>query len=58
MFFTGFLTVGGYLMKLILVYGDSLFCGGNASQKDRHFFDDCWPNVLASSLKDLSVYEN
>ena len=45
-------------MKLILVYGDSLFCGGNASQKDRHFFDDCWPNVLASSLKDLSVYEN
>ena len=38
-------------MKSILVYGDSLVWGRNTSQKDRHSFDDRWPNVIASSLK-------
>jgi lysophospholipase L1-like esterase len=53
----GFSLVGGYLMKSILVYGDSLVWGRNARQKDRHSFDDRWPNVLATSLKDLTVWE-
>ena len=44
-------------MKSILVYGDSLVWGRNASQKTRHSFDDRWPNVLASILKDVSVWE-
>ena len=44
-------------MKSILVYGDSLVWGRNASQKDRHSFDDRWPNVLASNLKDVIVCE-
>ena len=44
-------------MKSILVYGDSLVWGRNASQKDWYSFDDNWPNVLASSLKDVSVWE-
>ena len=45
------------MKKSILVYGDSLVWGRNASQKDRHSFDDRWPNVLASILKDVSVWE-
>ncbi len=57
MLFGGFSTVGGNLMKSILVYGDSLVWGRNASQKDRHSFDDRWPNVLASKLKDVTVWE-
>jgi len=57
MLFDGFSTVGGDLMKSILVYGDSLVWGRNASQKDRHSFDDRWPNVLASKLKDVTVWE-
>ena len=57
MLFDGFSTVGRYLMKSILVYGDSLVWGRNASQKDRHSFDDRWPNVLASKLKDVTVWE-
>ena len=44
-------------MKSILVYGDSLVWGRNASQKDRHSFEDRWPNVIASSLKDVTVWE-
>ena len=44
-------------MKSILVYGDSLVWGRNASQKNRHSFDDRWPNVLATSLIDVSVWE-
>ena len=44
-------------MKSILVYGVSLVWGRNASQKDRHSFDDRWPNVLASKLKDVIVWE-
>jgi len=57
MLFDGFSTARGYFLKSILVYGDSLVWGCNASQKDRHSFDDRWPNVLASSLKDVSVWE-
>ena len=45
-------------MKSILVYGDSLVWGRNASQKDRYSFEDRWPNILASSLKDVSVWPN
>ena len=44
-------------MKLILVYGDSLVWGRNARQKDLHSFDDRWPNVLGTSLKDVTVWE-
>ena len=44
-------------MKSILVYGDSLVWGRNATQKDRHSFADRWPNVLAANLKDVFVWE-
>ena len=44
-------------MKSILVYGDSLVWGRNASQKNRHSFDDRWPNVLTTSLIDVIVWE-
>ena len=44
-------------MKSILVYGDSLVWGRNARQKDRHSFDDRWPNVLDTRLKDVTVWE-
>ena len=44
-------------MKSILVYGDSLVWGRNAGQKNRHSFVERWPNVLAASLKDVTVCE-
>ena len=44
-------------MKSILVYGDSLVWGRNARQKDRHSFDDRWPNVLDTRLRDVTVWE-
>ena len=44
-------------MKSILVYGDSLVWGRNASQRNSHAFDDRWPNILAAILKDITVCE-
>ena len=44
-------------IKSILVYGASLVWGRNAVQKNRHAFDDRWPNVLAAILKDITVCE-
>ena len=44
-------------MKSILVYGDSLVWGRNASQRNHHAFDDRWPNILAAILKDITVCE-
>ena len=49
--------VGGYLMKSILVYGDSLAWGRNASNRDRHKYEDRWPSVLGESLKNVKVWE-
>ena len=44
-------------MKSILVFGDSLVWGRNASKKDRHRFIDRWPNVLAATLQGVTVWE-
>ena len=44
-------------MKSILVYGDSLVWGRNASNKDRHEYEDRWPNILGASLKNVTVWE-
>ena len=44
-------------MKSILVFGDSLVWGRNASQKSRHCFVDRWPNILAATLQDVTVWE-
>ena len=45
------------MMKSILVYGDSLVWGRNASNRDRHKYEDRWPNVLGASLKNVKVWE-
>ena len=44
-------------MKSILVYGDSLVWGRNASNRDRHEYEDRWPNILGASLKNVTVWE-
>ena len=44
-------------MKSILVYGDSLVWGRNASNRDRHKYEDRWPNILGASLKKVKVWE-
>ena len=44
-------------MKSILVYGDSLVWGRNASNRDRHKYEDRWPNVLGASLENVKVWE-
>ena len=44
-------------MKSILVYGDSLVWGRNASNRDRHKYEDRWPNILGASLKNVKVWE-
>ena len=44
-------------MKSILVYGDSLVWGRNASNRDRHKYEDRWPNILGASLKNIRVWE-
>lgn len=44
-------------MKSILVYGDSLVWGRNARGSDRHAFADRWPNVLAATLQQITVWE-
>ena len=44
-------------MKSILVYGDSLVWGRNASNRDRHKYEDRWPNILGASLKNVRVWE-
>ena len=44
-------------MKSILVYGDSLVWGRNASNRDRHKYEDRWPNILGANLKNVKVWE-
>ena len=44
-------------MKSILVYGDSLVWGRNASNRDRHEYEDRWPIILGASLKNVTVWE-
>ena len=44
-------------MKSILVYGDSLVWGRNASTTDRHKYEDRWPNILGANLKNVKVWE-
>ena len=44
-------------MKSILVYGDSLVWGRNASNRDRHKYEDRWPNVVGASLENVQVWE-
>ena len=44
-------------MKSILVYGDSLVWGRNASNRDRHKYEDRWPNILGASLENIRVWE-
>ena len=44
-------------MKSILVYGDSLVWGRNASNRDRYKCEDRWPNVLGENLKNVKVWE-
>ena len=44
-------------MKSILVYGDSLVWGRNASNRDRHKYEDRWPNILGARLKNVKVWE-
>ena len=44
-------------MKSILVYGDSLVWGRNAINRNRHEYEDRWPNVLGASLENLKVWE-
>ena len=44
-------------MKSILVYGDSLVWGRNASNRDRYKCKDRWPNVLGENLKNVKVWE-
>ena len=44
-------------MKSILVYGDSLVWGRNASNRDRHKYEDRWPNILGAKLKNVRVWE-
>lgn len=44
-------------MKSILVYGDSLVWGRNASNRDRHKYEDRWPNILGANLKNVRVWE-
>lgn len=44
-------------MKSILVYGDSLVWGRNASTRDRHKYEDRWPNILGASLENVKVWE-
>ena len=45
------------MIKSILVYGDSLVWGRNATNRDRHKYEDRWPNVLGTSLKNVKVWE-
>ena len=44
-------------MKSILVYGDSLVWGRNASNRDRYNYEDRWPNILGKYLKNVKVWE-
>ena len=44
-------------MKSILVYGDSLVWGRNASSRDRHKGEDRWPSILGESLENVKVWE-
>ena len=44
-------------MKSILVYGDSLVWGRNASNRDRYKYETRWPNILGASLKNVRVWE-
>ena len=44
-------------MKSILVYGDSLVWGRNAINRNRHEYEDRWPNVLGASLENVNVWE-
>ena len=44
-------------MKSILVYGDSLVWGRNASNRDRYKYEDRWPNVLGASLENVKIWE-
>ena len=44
-------------MKSILVYGDSLVWGRNASNRGRHKYEDRWPNILGANLKNVKVWE-
>ena len=44
-------------MKSILVYGDSLVWGRNAINRNRHEYEDRWPNVLGASLENVKVWE-
>ena len=44
-------------MKSILVYGDSLVWGRNASNRDRHKYEDRWSNILSTSLENVKVWE-
>ena len=44
-------------MKSILVYGDSLVWGRNAINRNRHEYEDRWPNVLGASLENIKVWE-
>jgi len=44
-------------LKSILVYGDSLVWGRNAINRNRHEYEDRWPNVLGASLENVKVWE-
>ena len=44
-------------MKSILVYGDSLVWERNAINRNRHEYEDRWPNVLGASLENVKVWE-
>ena len=44
-------------MKSILVYGDSLVWGRNAINRNRHEYEDRWPNVLGASLENVKIWE-
>jgi len=44
-------------LKSILVYGDSLVWGRNAINRNRHEYEDRWPNVLGASLENVNVLE-
>ena len=44
-------------MNSILFYGYFLVWGRNASNRDRHKYEDRWPNVLGASLKNVRVWE-
>lgn len=39
-------------MKSVLVFGDSLSWGRVPGQRERHVFEDRWPNIVSNALGD------